>query len=180
MLVGPRRVLLMDEISTGLDSATLFSTIQVRRRRQRRWGAPAAGGHLRHGVRLPGGAGRAGAPGGRGRARLPLMLPQVLGTTTRALDLTTVISLLQPPPEVRPGRAATHATACTIALGAVPCAPRAPDCPCDPCHHPRPWQVFDLFDDLLLMSEAGTVLYHGPAASAVAFFDTLGFRCCSL
>jgi hypothetical protein len=30
MLVGPCRVLLMDEISTGLDSATLYTTIQVR------------------------------------------------------------------------------------------------------------------------------------------------------
>jgi ABC-type multidrug transport system ATPase subunit len=27
MVVGPQRVLLMDEISTGLDSATLFSVI---------------------------------------------------------------------------------------------------------------------------------------------------------
>jgi hypothetical protein len=29
MLVGPRRVLLMDEISTGLDSATLYNNIQA-------------------------------------------------------------------------------------------------------------------------------------------------------
>jgi hypothetical protein len=59
----------------------------------------------------------------------------VLRTTTHGLDLTTAISLLQPPPE-----------------------------------------VFDLFDILLLMSEAGQVLYHGPAAGAVAFFDGLGFK----
>jgi hypothetical protein len=87
MLVGPRRVLLMDEISTGLDSATLFSTIQA------------------------------------------------LGMITHGLELTTLVSLLQPPPE-----------------------------------------VFELFDTLLLMSQDGRVLYHGPIAGAVAFFDGLGFR----
>jgi hypothetical protein len=40
--------------------------------------------------------------------------------------------------------------------------------------------VFDLFDDLLLMSQDGRLLYHGPISRAVAFFDALGFRCFSL
>eukprot|EP00955_Chlamydomonas_euryale_P045378 353135-Chlamydomonas_euryale.AAC.2 len=31
MLVGPRKVLLLDEISTGLDSATLFAIVRVSR-----------------------------------------------------------------------------------------------------------------------------------------------------
>jgi ABC-type multidrug transport system ATPase subunit len=87
MLVGPRRVLLMDEISTGLDSATLFTTIQA------------------------------------------------LAMVTHGLDLTSLVALLQPPPE-----------------------------------------VYDLFDDLLLMSQDGRVLYHGPVEGAVPFFATLGLR----
>lgn len=51
LLIGPARVLFMDEISTGLDSATTYQIIK----------------YLRH--------------------------------STRALDATTVISLLQPAPE---------------------------------------------------------------------------------
>jgi hypothetical protein len=66
----------------------------------------------------------------------PVPHVQVLRTTTHALDLTTLIALLQPPPE-----------------------------------------VFELFDDLLLMSDQGGVLYHGPVAGAVPFFDRLGLRC---
>ncbi|KAF6263806.1 ABC-2 type transporter-domain-containing protein [Scenedesmus sp. NREL 46B-D3] len=52
MVVGPQRVLLMDEISTGLDSATLYSVISF------------------------------------------------FTAMSHALNLTTIVSLLQPPPEV--------------------------------------------------------------------------------
>eukprot|EP00877_Chromochloris_zofingiensis_P010755 jgi/Chrzof1/5933/Cz16g21030.t1 len=52
MVVGPRRVLLMDEISTGLDSATLYDVITF------------------------------------------------FGAMTHGMQLTTLVSLLQPPPEV--------------------------------------------------------------------------------
>lgn len=50
-------------------------------------------------------------------------------------NATTLISLLQPPPE-----------------------------------------VFDLFDDIILMSQ-GKVVYHGPRDEVVQFFDTCGFKC---
>jgi len=53
MLMGNQRVLMMDEISTGLDSAVLFSIISLLKR------------------------------------------------SVAALKTTTVVSLLQPPPEVR-------------------------------------------------------------------------------
>ncbi|MEW5298072.1 MAG: hypothetical protein WDW36_001233 [Sanguina aurantia] len=87
MLVGPRKILMMDEISTGLDSATLYNIIQRSAR------------------------------------------------ATAAMELTTVISLLQPPPE-----------------------------------------VFNLFADLILMTE-GRVIYHGPVSEVLPFFASLGFTC---
>ncbi len=37
-----------------------------------------------------------------------------------------------------------------------------------------PPEVYDLFDDLILMAK-GRVVYHGPADAAVAFFTGLGF-----
>ena len=44
MLVGSRRLLVMDEISTGLDSATLYSIIQYLRRVGGREGGWMGGG----------------------------------------------------------------------------------------------------------------------------------------
>ncbi|WIA42005.1 hypothetical protein OEZ86_009302 [Tetradesmus obliquus] len=87
MVVGPQRVLLMDEISTGLDSATLFSVISF------------------------------------------------FTAMSHALNLTTIISLLQPPPE-----------------------------------------VFNMFDDLLLLAN-GKMLYHGPLQHALRHFTQMGFQC---
>jgi ABC-type multidrug transport system ATPase subunit len=54
---------------------------------------------------------------------------------SHALNLTTVISLLQPPPE-----------------------------------------VFNLFDDLLLLA-GGKMLYHGPLQEALPHFTAMGFQC---
>lgn len=87
MLVGGRGALFLDEISTGLDSATLFNVIST------------------------------------------------LGRVTRTMGLCTVISLLQPPPE-----------------------------------------VYNLYDDLILMSQ-GYIVWHGPVDEVVPFFTSLGFVC---
>ena len=37
-----------------------------------------------------------------------------------------------------------------------------------------PPEVFDLFDDVLLLSE-GQVVYHGPREDVVGFFSNMGF-----
>ncbi|KAL0029477.1 hypothetical protein WJX77_010449 [Trebouxia sp. C0004] len=87
MIVGPKKTLFMDEVSTGLDSSTTFQIIKCLR----------DFAHLR---------------------------------------LATVfISLLQPPPE-----------------------------------------VFNLFDDVMLLSE-GQLVYHGPREEVVPFFASCGFQC---
>lgn len=86
MIVGPRKTLFMDEISTGLDSATTYQIVKC----------------LRNFVHL--------------------------------MDSTLLIALLQPAPE-----------------------------------------TFELFDDLVLLSE-GYVVYHGPRADVIEFFESLGFQ----
>ncbi|KAM5559550.1 pleiotropic drug resistance protein 2 [Rosa sericea] len=87
MLVGPAKVLLMDEISTGLDSSTTFQICR----------------YMRQMVHI--------------------------------MDVTMVISLLQPAPE-----------------------------------------TFELFDDLILLSE-GQIVYQGPRESVLEFFEYMGFKC---
>lgn len=87
MTGGQVNVLLMDSISTGLDSAATFDICKT------------------------------------------------LSLCTRALQANIVVSLLQPPPE-----------------------------------------VFDLFDDVILMSE-GQIVYHGPREQVLGHFESLGFRC---
>ncbi|CAI9101367.1 OLC1v1038673C1 [Oldenlandia corymbosa var. corymbosa] len=37
-------------------------------------------------------------------------------------------------------------------------------------------EVFDLFDDIILMAE-GKIIYHGPKSKVVEFFESCGFRC---
>ncbi|KAL3515878.1 hypothetical protein ACH5RR_022780 [Cinchona calisaya] len=37
-------------------------------------------------------------------------------------------------------------------------------------------ETFDLFDDIILMSE-GKIIYHGPRTSVLEFFESCGFRC---
>ncbi|CAI0399920.1 unnamed protein product [Linum tenue] len=86
MIVGPRKTLFMDEVSTGLDSSTTYQVIKCLRNFV----------HLREG--------------------------------------TVLVALLQPPPE-----------------------------------------TFDLFDDLILLSE-GHVVYQGPRAQVLEFFESLGFK----
>jgi ABC-type multidrug transport system ATPase subunit len=86
LLVGPARVLLMDSISTGLDSSTTHLIISC------------------------------------------------LRNICHLLDTTVCVSLLQPPPE-----------------------------------------VFDLFDDVMVLSE-GYLIYHGPKEEIPGFFNSLGFQ----
>lgn len=86
MIVGPRKTLFMDEISTGLDSSTTYQIVKC----------------LRNFVHL--------------------------------MDGTLMMALLQPAPE-----------------------------------------TFELFDDLVLLSE-GYVVYHGPRADVIEFFESLGFQ----
>ncbi|KAG2686522.1 hypothetical protein I3760_09G009400 [Carya illinoinensis] len=87
MLVGPAKVLLMDEISTGLDSSTTFQICKFMRQ------------------------------------------------MVHIMEVTMVISLLQPAPE-----------------------------------------AFDLFDDIILLSE-GQVVYQGPRENILEFFEFMGFKC---
>ncbi|KAL9660657.1 hypothetical protein QQ045_025474 [Rhodiola kirilowii] len=86
MMVGPRKALFMDEISTGLDSSTTYQIVKC------------------------------------------------LGNFVHLMEATVVIALLQPAPE-----------------------------------------TFNLFDDLILLSE-GNIVYHGPRADVLEFFETIGFR----
>jgi ABC-2 type transporter len=155
MVVGPQRVLLMDEISTGLDSATLQSVItfftSVRPPRlavrlpsrrvcaSRECFAPGAHKRCLHTC----------TPHSTARMRHQLQhfthrhttatchLRTTLPTSqmSHALQLTTIVSLLQPPPE-----------------------------------------VFSLFDDLLLLA-GGRLLYHGPIEGALPHFAGLGLVC---
>lgn len=86
MVVGPRKTLFMDEISTGLDSSTTFQIVKC------------------------------------------------LRNFVHEMEATILMALLQPAPE-----------------------------------------TFDLFDDLILLSE-GYMVYQGPRAEVVQFFESLGFR----
>ncbi|XP_007016113.2 PREDICTED: ABC transporter G family member 31 [Theobroma cacao] len=86
MVVGPRKTLFMDEISTGLDSSTTFQIVKC----------------VRNFVHL--------------------------------MEGTVLMALLQPAPE-----------------------------------------TFELFDDLVLLSE-GYMVYQGPRAEVLEFFESLGFK----
>ncbi|MED6148026.1 ABC transporter G member 39 [Stylosanthes scabra] len=87
MLVGPAKVLFMDEISTGLDSSTTFQICKFMKQ------------------------------------------------MVHIMDVTMVISLLQPAPE-----------------------------------------TFELFDDIILLSE-GQIVYQGPREDMLEFFEQMGFKC---
>ncbi|KAL4597775.1 hypothetical protein ACB092_11G013400 [Castanea dentata] len=86
MIVGPRKTLFMDEISTGLDSSTTYQIVKC----------------IQNFVHL--------------------------------MEATVLMALLQPAPE-----------------------------------------TFELFDDLILLSE-GYVVYQGPRAEVLEFFESLGFQ----
>ncbi|KAK9150152.1 hypothetical protein Syun_008461 [Stephania yunnanensis] len=86
MIVGPRKTLFMDEISTGLDSSTTYQIVKC----------------MRNFVHL--------------------------------MEGTVLMALLQPAPE-----------------------------------------TFDLFDDIILLSE-GHMVYQGPRENVVEFFESLGFK----
>jgi ABC-type multidrug transport system ATPase subunit len=133
MVVGPQRVLLMDEISTGLDSATLFSVISfftsVRCGGTASTALPTTGIHLwsrlrQHKILFM--CDQAAAAAAAPMVDSPCKTADyhrcgvVVLQMSHALNLTTIVSLLQPPPE-----------------------------------------VFNMFDDLLLLAN-GKMLYHGP------------------
>ncbi|KAJ0020425.1 hypothetical protein Pint_32556 [Pistacia integerrima] len=86
MVVGPRKTLFMDEISTGLDSSTTYQIVKCVR------------------------------------------------NFVHQMDATVLMALLQPAPE-----------------------------------------TFELFDDLILLSE-GYLVYQGPRAEVLEFFESLGFQ----
>lgn len=86
MISGPKKVLLMDEISSGLDSTTIFQIVKCIRN------------FVHH------------------------------------IEGTVLMALVQPAPE-----------------------------------------TFELFDDLMLLSE-GHLVYHGPRADVLQFFESIGFR----
>ncbi|KAF3954569.1 hypothetical protein CMV_020101 [Castanea mollissima] len=86
MIVGPRKTLFMDEISTGLDSSTTYQIVKCIR------------------------------------------------NFVHQMEATVLMALLQPAPE-----------------------------------------TFELFDDLILLSE-GYVVYQGPRAEVLEFFESLGFQ----
>ncbi|CAK4239035.1 unnamed protein product, partial [Aphanomyces euteiches] len=87
MEFGMKQVSLLDEISTGLDSAATFDIVKSQQ------------------------------------------------SMAKSLKKTIVIALLQPSPE-----------------------------------------VFDLFDDVMIMND-GYVMYHGPRADALSYFESFGFKC---
>ena len=37
-------------------------------------------------------------------------------------------------------------------------------------------KIFDLFDDIILLSE-GQIVYHGPRENILEFFESCGFKC---
>lgn len=86
MVVGPKKALFMDEISTGLDSSTTFQIVKCVR------------------------------------------------NFVQQMEATVLMALLQPAPE-----------------------------------------TFELFDDIVLLSE-GYMVYQGPRAGVVDFFESLGFK----
>eukprot|EP00948_MAST-09A_sp_MAST-9A-sp1_P001729 g1729.t1 len=87
MVVGEKASLLLDDISTGLDSSTTLEIMNF------------------------------------------------IGALSKTNELVTVISLLQPPPE-----------------------------------------VFETFDDVIVLSE-GRLIYHGPIALVLSFFNSVGYLC---
>ncbi|KAK9734714.1 hypothetical protein RND81_04G158400 [Saponaria officinalis] len=86
MIVGPKKTLFMDEISTGLDSSTTFQIVKC------------------------------------------------IGNFVHEMEGTVLMALLQPAPE-----------------------------------------TFELFDDLILLSD-GHIVYQGPRADVLEFFESLGFQ----
>uniref|UniRef100_A0A803KRJ4 ABC transporter domain-containing protein n=1 Tax=Chenopodium quinoa TaxID=63459 RepID=A0A803KRJ4_CHEQI len=87
MIVGPKKTLFMDEISTVLDSSTTFQIVKC------------------------------------------------IGNFVHQMEGTVLMALLQPAPE-----------------------------------------TFELFDDLILLSEGNMVVYHGPRTDVLEFFESIGFR----
>ncbi len=43
-------------------------------------------------------------------------------------------------------------------------------------HQPR-YDIFQLFDDTLLLAKGGRTVYMGPTADALLYFESLGFEC---
>jgi hypothetical protein len=43
-------------------------------------------------------------------------------------------------------------------------------------HQPR-FEIFSLFDDVLLLGKGGRTVFMGPTADALGYFEQLGFKC---
>ena len=43
--------------------------------------------------------------------------------------------------------------------------------------HQPSWQLFQLFDDVLLLGKGGSTVYLGPSGDAQSYFDRMGFTC---
>jgi hypothetical protein len=160
MLVGPQRVLMMDEISTGLDSATLHSVVQFL-------------SALTHGLQLTTVVSLLQVRRGPSRGRRFNCTGLPLHWAAAAVDPLAL--------DPSPGLPASQP-------GLWPQTARTPSCAAPAAHHTcdpppplpllaalqPPPEVFLMFDDLMLMAE-GNILYHGPIGEAKDFFDSLGF-----
>jgi hypothetical protein len=163
ILVGPRYVLLMDEISTGLDSATIYTVVKcvVHICRQM----------LLHALLCM------ARPV---RSYLPMC--RWMRTISHALRLTTVISLLQPAPEV-------YNLFDDVVLLTDGCAVRTncrgnrgallPECAAvHQCRYLQTTAGEPVLNVLGTMLPRRKVMFHGPVDQALPFFEThLGFVC---
>ena len=84
-------------------------------------------------------------------------LMKTLKTVSSVMELTTVVSLLQPPPEVPWDNAVLFQPKMTDVLQ-------------------YSVQVVALFDNVLML-ESGRIIYHGPVASVMNHFSSLGYIC---
>jgi len=43
--------------------------------------------------------------------------------------------------------------------------------------HQPSWQIFEKFDNVILLAPGGSSAFVGPASDAMAFFESIGFSC---
>ena len=150
VLVGPRKTLFMDEISSGLDSSTTFQIVK-------------AMGDLTH----------------LSRATILMSLLQpapearcLLKRSMHCHACNTQCRSCFLPHHAPATSSASHQHAWHRACrGLFHCRALPPRQTGGPC-----LQVYNLFDDIMLLSD-GIIAYHGPREGVVPFFSGLGFRC---
>jgi hypothetical protein len=112
---------------------------------------------------------------------------QSLRNLARATDATVVVALLQPEPQAR--AAALCAPVAILFTCSDRVAGERQGTSQNPWHtqctrrsqekdgkFSRCLQVYDLFDDVLLLAN-GRILYQGPRVNVTGHFKTLGFEC---